>query len=73
MKETLQSVVKTLDKESFRYPLIIAEDYESLCFVKWFIEKRYPHKSAYMEGSPFFEGKDYSLKLLGEICRYMES
>lgn len=53
MKDTLQLVIKTLDKESFRYPLIIVEDYESLCFVKWFIEKRYPHKSAYMEGSPF--------------------
>jgi hypothetical protein len=33
--------------------------------MKWMIERRYPNKSVYMEGSPFVEEKEYSLKLLG--------
>jgi hypothetical protein len=37
MKETLQSILKTLDKESLRYPLVIVDDHESLCYVKWII------------------------------------
>lgn len=37
MKETLNSVLKMLDRESLRYPLVIVDDQESLCFVKWLI------------------------------------
>ena len=41
--------------------------------MKWKIESKYGNKVNYMEGSPFIEEKEYSLKLLGEICRYMEN
>lgn len=53
MHETLELILKTLDKESFRYPLVIVEDHESLCFMKWMIERRYQNKASYMEGSHF--------------------
>lgn len=72
MQDILNSIIKTLDKESFRYPLVIVDDYESLCFVKWMIERKYSNKAVYVEGSPFPEEKEYSLKLLGEICKYMD-
>jgi hypothetical protein len=39
--------------------------------MKWAIENKYPSTSVYLEGSPFKETSDYSLKLLGEICQYM--
>jgi hypothetical protein len=53
--------------------MVIAEDEESLSFVKWTLEQHFGEKAIYMEGSPFAEEKDYSLKKLGEICKYMDN
>ena len=36
------------------------------------MEQYFKEKAIYMEGRPFKEEKEYSLKILGEICKYMD-
>ena len=65
MSSVLENIKSTLNQESNRYPLLIAQDEESLSFIKWVLELHFKEKAIYMEGSPFKEEKEYSLKLLG--------
>ena len=72
MNSIIDNLKTTLSRESNRYPMVIAEDEESLSFIKWIIEQHFSKKVIYMEGSPFAEEKEYSINLFGEICKEME-
>lgn len=40
-KSIIDAIISTLSEESLRFPLIIAEDSESLSFIKWIIENKF--------------------------------
>lgn len=55
--DILASIMKTLKTETSRFPLVIAEDQESLYYLKWVAENHFKDKAFYIEGSPFQERK----------------
>lgn len=71
MNEIVANIKAALTRESYRFPMVIAEDEESMSFIKWMIEEHFNEKYVYIEGSPFNENKDYSLMMIGEVFSNM--